>query len=242
MSTANKKFVMRCLPLSFIFCGLFCFFYFRLDTYINFQTLKEHRQFLTIWTQEHYALAVCLYMLSYVATVICAIPSSLFFTLTAGFLFGTIFGFLYAIASALIGATIFFLLIRSALAEWLVEKVGKKIQHFEEGFQENAFNYILIMRLIPVFPFFIVNIASAILGVRLASFLAATFLGIMPSTMIYVSLGHGLGKIFDHHKIPDIGIVFQPHIFMPLIMLAVLALLPVIYKKTIHTSKQSRDL
>ena len=234
MLAANKKIIKRCLPLLFILCGLFGFFYFHLDTYINFQALKEHRQFLTVWTQENYPLAVCLYMICYIATVLCAIPSSLFFSLTAGFLFGTILGFLYAITSAIIGAAIFFLLIRSALADWLVEKVGKKLQHFEEGFQENAFNYILIMRLIPVFPFFVVNIASAILGVRLFSFLAATFIGVIPSIVIYVSLGNGLGKIFDHHEIPNIEIIFQPHIFMPLILLAVFALLPVFYKKCIH--------
>jgi uncharacterized membrane protein YdjX (TVP38/TMEM64 family) len=231
MSAVNKKFVIRRLPLAFIFCGLFCFFYFHLDTYINFETLKEHRQFLSAWTQEHYSLAVCLYMISYVATILCAIPSSIFFSLTAGFLFGSIFGFLYTMVSAIIGAAIFFLLIRTALAEWLAEKLGKKLQHFEAGFQENAFNYILTMRLIPIFPFFIVNIASAILGVRLFSFLAATFLGIIPANMIYVSLGHGLGKIFDHHQTPNIEIIFQPHIFIPLILMAVLALLPVVYKK-----------
>jgi uncharacterized membrane protein YdjX (TVP38/TMEM64 family) len=240
MPVANKKFVMRCLPLVFIFCGLFCFFYFRLDTYINFQTLKEHRQFLAGWTQEHYLLAVCLYMIFYVATILCAIPSSIFFSLTAGFLFGTIFGFLYAMVSAIIGAAIFFLLIRSSLAEWLAEKLGKKLQHFEVGFQENAFNYILTMRLIPIFPFFIVNIASAILGVRLFSFLAATFLGIIPASMIYVSLGHGLGKIFDHHQTPNIEVIFQPHIFMPLIFMAVLALLPVFYKKIIYKINHSK--
>jgi uncharacterized membrane protein YdjX (TVP38/TMEM64 family) len=121
--------------------------------------------------------------------------------------------------------------VREALADWLVEKFGKRIQHFEEGFQENAFNYILTMRFIPIFPFFVVNLASALLGVRLVSFLSATFLGIIPATLIYVSLGHGLGKIFDHHEMPSKEILFQPHIFMPLMLLAVLAIVPVVYKK-----------
>jgi uncharacterized membrane protein YdjX (TVP38/TMEM64 family) len=151
--------------------------------------------------------------------------------LTAGFLFGAVYGFIYAMVCSIVGAMLFFLIVKAALADWLLEKWGDKLQHFEEGFQENAFHYILTMRLVPVLPFFVVNIASAILGVRLSSFLAATFLGIIPATGIYVSLGQGLGKIFDHHKMPSKEILFQPHIFMPLMLLALFAIIPVLYKK-----------
>ena len=148
MSGDRKKVLIHLLPLMVILGGLFCFFYFHLDQYISFQSLKDHRQLLATWTQENYFFAVSAYMSCYVITILCAIPSSLFFTLTAGFLFGMVFGFIFAILSAITGATLFFLVVRAAFAEWLAGKLGKKLQHFEAGFQENAFNYILTMRLI----------------------------------------------------------------------------------------------
>jgi uncharacterized membrane protein YdjX (TVP38/TMEM64 family) len=231
MAKKRKKIGIHFLPLIVILCGLSLFFFFRLDRYFSFQSLQDHHVFLMTWTSTHPVLAVGLFMLCYIITILCAVPTTLLLSLTAGFLFGVAHGFAYVILSGVFGAMLFFLMVRAALAEWLTNKMGQKLRHFEKGFQENAFNYILMLRFIPVFPFFVVNMAAALLDVRLSSFLVATFFGIMPSTLVYVSLGHGMEKIFEQHQTPNLAVIFQPHILLPLLALACLAVLPVVYKK-----------
>ncbi|MFQ5974287.1 MAG: TVP38/TMEM64 family protein, partial [Alphaproteobacteria bacterium] len=111
------------------------------------------------------------------------------------------------------------------------EQAGPLAEKMEAGFRENALNYMLVLRLIPVFPFWLVNLAPAFLGVSVRVFVIGTFVGIIPGTFVYASVGNGLGAVFDAGGAPDLGIIFEPEILLPIIGLALLALLPVIYKK-----------
>ena len=171
------------------------------------------------------------HMLAYIAMVAFSLPGGLVATLTGGFLFGTVFGGLLTVFGATIGATAIFLAAKTALGETLREKAGPKLRKLEDGFGKNAFSYMLVLRLVPVFPFFLVNLAPAFLGVPLRTYVVATFLGIIPGTFVFASLGNGLGAVFDAGRDPDLGLIFEPEILGPILALALLALLPVVYRR-----------
>ncbi|KTC95261.1 MULTISPECIES: TVP38/TMEM64 family protein [Legionella] len=219
----------RLLPLLILLLLLFLFFYFRLGQYLSFDSLKEHRTQLITWTKTHYLATVLAFMGTYILTVAIAVPGALFLTLTSGFLFGIFWGTLYVIISATIGATLLFLAVHSALGEWLSQKTTQWITKMKKGFHENAFSYLIILRLIPVFPFWAINIVSGLLKVKPKTFILATFIGIIPGAFIYAMIGNSLGLIFDRNEKPDLHIVFSPEILLPLIALALLLFLPIIY-------------
>jgi uncharacterized membrane protein YdjX (TVP38/TMEM64 family) len=101
----------------------------------------------------------------------------------------------------------------------------------EEGFREDALSYLLVLRLVPLFPFFLVNLVPAVLGVPLRTYALGTFFGIIPGTFVYCLVGNGLGAIIDKGGEPDIGKIFEPEILSALIGLALLSLIPVVYKR-----------
>src|SRR5207237_1324319 len=142
------------------------------------------------------------------------------------FLCGTWIGMLCAIIGATSGATAIFLAARAGLGG-LAQRAGPLVAKLEAGFRADAFNYLLVLRLVPIFPFWLVNLVPALVGVRLRSYMLATFLGIIPGTFIYAGLGSGLGEIV---KEPDLGIIFHPGVLLPIVGLAVLALIPVAYR------------
>jgi uncharacterized membrane protein YdjX (TVP38/TMEM64 family) len=130
-----------------------------------------------------------------------------------------------------LGAVCVFLAARTAFGNLLRAKAGPALRRMEAGFRDSAFSYMLFLRLIPLFPFWLVNLVPAFLGVSLRTYVVATFVGVIPGALVYASLGNGLGAILDAGGEPDLGIVFQPNILLPLLALAVLALAPVAYKK-----------
>lgn len=224
-------FLKRWSLLILILAGLFGFFYFHLYEYLTFTSLKQHRSWLLQLTEQHYLAAVLLYMAIYIVAVAVSVPGATILTLAGGFLFGVIFGTVYVVISATIGATLLFLAVRSALGEWLANKAEGWLKKMERGFQENAFNYLLVLRLVPLFPFWIVNIVPALLNIRLRTFISATFLGIVPGSLVYVAVGSGLSSLFAANQTPNLKIIFAPNILLPLIGLAVLAVLPILYKR-----------
>ena len=160
-----------------------------------------------------------------------SIPSATLLTLTGGFLFGLFFGTLYVVVGATIGAVILFLSVKTAVLDGIKKIPGRFIAQIKKGFLENAWSYLIMLRLIPVFPFWVVNIVSALLDVKLSTFVITTFFGIIPATFVYVWLGTGLGNLFDTNQQPNLSIIFSPNILLPLLALAMLSLMPVIYKK-----------
>ena len=101
----------------------------------------------------------------------------------------------------------------------------------EAGFRDNALSYLLVLRLVPLFPFWVVNLVPALLGVSTRTYVVGTFFGIIPGSSVFCSVGNGLGTVFDSGGTPDLGIIFEPEIFGPLMALAVLSLIPVFYKR-----------
>ncbi len=229
--TAQKNAFWRVLPLTTLVLGLGAFFAFDLHSYLSFETLKANRVALLDFVDQHRVLAILLYGAGYAVAVAFSFPGASILTLAGGFLLGLTTGTLATVVGATIGATAVFLAARLALGDLLRKKAGSAILKMEAGFQENAFNYLLVLRLAPVFPFWLVNLAPALLKVPLRTYITATFLGIVPGTFVYVSIGNGLGAIFDRGETPDLGIIFEPAILIPITGLALLALLPIAIKK-----------
>ncbi len=221
----------KLLPVALLCAGVGAFFVLGLDEYVTLETLRENRVALLEWTSANQALAVGVYMLAYVIVVAFSLPGGAVMTLTGGFVFGTVFGTLYTVVGATIGAIVIFLAARYAFYDFFHAKAGNFLHKMEDGFRENAMSYILVLRLVPIFPFFIVNLVPAFLGVPVRVYFIGTLLGIIPGTAVFSSVGNGLGAVFDAGQDPDLGIIFSPEIIGPIIGLAVLSLIPAVYKK-----------
>ncbi len=220
----------RVLPLAALAAAIIAVFALRLDRYLSFEQLAARREWLLAEVARLGPLAPLLFALIYAAATGLSIPVATVLTLTAGFLFGTLAGTATVVVGATIGATIIFLVARTALGDALRARAGPSIRKLEAGFQENSLSYLLVLRLVPLFPFWLVNIVPALLGMRLPPFVFATFVGIIPGAIVYASLGSGLGAVIERGERPDLGIIFQPRVLGPLAALALLALVPVAYK------------
>ncbi len=227
----GKSTLMRLLPLAVIVAAMGAFFAFDLDRFLSFEALRDHREFLTTWTSENQALAALIFVAGYCIMVALSLPGAVWATLAGGFVFGTWVGGLYVVIGATLGATAIFLIARYALADFFRAKAAAAIDKMESGFNENAMSYMFVLRLVPLFPFWLVNLVPAFLGVKLRTYVIGTFFGIMPGSLVYASVGNGLGAVFEQGGTPDLGIIFKPEILGPILGLAALSLIPVIYKR-----------
>ena len=223
--------IKRLLPLAVIALGIGGFFALGLDDYVTFEALRENRQLLAELVAKHAVLAVLLYMLVYAAATGLSLPGGAVLTVTGGFLFGALAGTLWVVVGATLGATAVFLAARTVLGDSLRRRAGPFLKKMEAGFQENALSYLLVLRLIPIFPFFVVNLVPAFLGVGIRIYVIATFFGIIPGALVFASVGAGLGSVFDANESFTLAGVLTPQIVTALVGLALLSLLPVVYKK-----------
>ncbi len=221
----------RAAPLVVIAAALAVFFALGLDDYVSFAALKENRETLTGFVNANGVWAVFLFALLYAVATAISLPGGAILTITAGFLFGSVSATIYVVFGATLGATGLFLAARTAFGEALRARAGPSLQRMEQGFRDNAFSYLLFLRLIPVFPFWLVNLVPAFLGVPLNTYIVGTAIGIIPGTFVYASVGNGLGALFDAGDVPNLGIIFEPDILIPIAGLAILALIPIAYKR-----------
>ncbi len=228
---APKKKKAHLLPLLILAGGIIAFFAFGGADYLSFETLRDNRQAILEWTANNYVLAVICFVVAYHVAVMFSLPGAVWLTLTGGFLFGTFEATIYVVVGATAGAIGIFLLARYALYDFFHAKVGKTLNRMEKGFQDDALSYMLVLRLVPLFPFWLVNLVPALLGVKLRTYAIGTFIGIIPGAFVYASVGSGLGAVFDEGGTPDLSIIFSPEIITPIIGLAALAMVPVLYKK-----------
>lgn len=226
----------RLTPVLILVAGLIAFFAFDLDRHISLGALKENRQLLADWVRDTGLLAYVVYVLAYAVLIALSAPVGALLTITGGFLFGPWLGGALTVVGATLGATALFLAARYAFADLLRQKAGAAIGRMEAGFNENALSYMLFLRLIPAFPFVLVNLVPAFLGVSLTTYVLGTALGIIPGTFVYASLGDGFSAIVEQGGDIDLGIIFEPRFLLPIVGLGVLALLPVLYKRlrTVH--------
>jgi uncharacterized membrane protein YdjX (TVP38/TMEM64 family) len=214
---------------------------------ISLEALISHRAAIDAFVTEHRVLAVLAYIALYVVTVALSLPGATFLTVTGGFLFGLVLGASAAVIGATLGATVIFLVARTALGEPLLKRAGPRAGQLAQGFREDAFSYLLFLRLVPAFPFFLVNLVPAFAGVRLSTFVAATALGIIPGGTVYAFAGTGLDSIItaqknaydacmaagraDCHLTFNAQGILTPELIGALIALGLLALVPVVVKR-----------
>jgi uncharacterized membrane protein YdjX (TVP38/TMEM64 family) len=230
-TTGPVKSLRRFWPLAVLALATGTYFGFGLNSYVDLAVLREHRAALQGFVVDHTILAVLAYFGAYVLITALSCPAASLLTVAGGFLFGTAGASVYTVVGATVGATIVFLAARSALGGVLRRRTGGFLHRMEGGFAENALSYMLVLRLIPVFPFWVVNLVPALLGVNLRTYVLGTFIGIIPGTVIYALAGAGIGGIFDGGGELGLSTVLTPSIIGGLAGLVILSLLPVVYKK-----------
>jgi uncharacterized membrane protein YdjX (TVP38/TMEM64 family) len=199
---------------------------------IGLDALRENYTALRAFTEAQPLLAALAYMAIYVFAVAISLPTAGFLSIAGGLLFGTLLGGSLTVVAATTGATIVFLVARSAFGASLAAKAGPTLDKLREGFNRDGFNYLLVLRLVPAFPFWLVNIAAALLGMRLAPYALGTAIGIIPGTFVYCSVGAGAGAaIAAGGDVPLQGLLTKPEILLPIAGLAALSLLPVVVKR-----------
>ncbi|MDH3740822.1 MAG: TVP38/TMEM64 family protein [Hyphomicrobiales bacterium] len=216
--------------------------------YLSLDVVAEHRESLQRFVGDNTFLAIAIYTLTYICVVAFSLPGGALLTILGGFLFGTLLGASATVIAATIGATTVFLIARSAVGDVLVRKAGPWIKKLSDGFNDDAFSYLMFLRLVPAFPFFVVNIAPALFNVRLSTYVITTFLGIIPGTIAFTFVGSGLDSIIAAQKTAheacvaekgaeqcpfglDAGALINPQIIAGFVALGVVALIPVVIKR-----------
>ncbi|MFZ3182075.1 MAG: TVP38/TMEM64 family protein [Methylocystis silviterrae] len=221
----------RVAPLLVLVALVAAAFAFRLDRYLTLEALKDHRALLLVFVESHAYLAAIGFVLTYAAVVALSLPGATIMTLAGGFLFGVPLGATLTVIGATVGATLLFVIARSAFGDLLRQRAGPFLARMAEGFRKDAFSYLLFLRLVPAFPFWAVNLAPALLDMRLAPYVAATALGIIPGTTVYTAFGASLGQVFDAGDDVRLKDVFSPTLITALVGLGLLSLLPVALRR-----------
>lgn len=229
--SAERSPLRRFGPLALAALALALFIGLGGHRYVSLDALRDHRATLLALAARYPVLAPLGMTLLYAALVAISFPGAGYLTIFSGFMFGLWVGFAAAWAGALLGAVAVFLIARTALGDTLEKRAGPWLARFKAGFEGDAFNYLLALRLVPAFPFWLVNIAPSLIGVGLKPYAAATALGIIPGGFIYTWIGASAGAVLDRGEALSFAIVTQPVILGPLIGLIAFSLLLVLIKR-----------
>lgn len=245
----------RILPLLVLAGAVALVFAMGWQDYLRPRVIADSTDALQTFVVEHRYLAVALFMAVYIVVVALSIPGAGILTILGGFLCGWVIAGPAVIVAATIGATVIFLVAKTSIGDVLRARAGPFLDRFAKGFEEDAFNYLLFLRLVPIFPFWLVNIAPAFLGVRVRTFFVTTLVGIIPGTLAYSYVGGSLDSVFTSAQadpgfqsclaeemsgaraagscnLPvDFGDLITPQILIAIVALGVLALIPVVIRR-----------
>lgn len=237
-SDSGRGALKRLLPVAVILLALAAFFALDLDRFFTIETLRENREFLRAHVEANYAAAIIAFILAYTAATAISVPGASALTIFGGFLFGLWAGTGAVIIAATTGAFVVYSVARTSFGDRLRGRASGFLARMEAGFKENELSYMFLLRLVPIFPFWAINVAAGLLNVRPRNFLIGTLFGMIPGTFVYVSIGHGLGSVFDAGQdISLSGVLFRPETLIPILGLAALAAAPIILKRV----KRSRS-
>ncbi len=222
---------LRLIAPAILLAAAAAIWWFGLASQLSWSTLAREQAALRAWVSAHPLAAGGLYVAAYIAAVAFSLPQAILLTVTGGLLFGTVAGALLAATGATIGAILLFLVARSAFGDPLARRGGTRLGVLRDELRRDGFSYLLALRLIPVIPFFLVNLAAALCGMRLRDFVAATLIGIMPATFIVASIGASLGQVLASDQTPDPRILLSPQVLGPLLALAALSALGPAWRK-----------
>lgn len=252
----------RWAPLGLIVVAMVAVFTTGLHKYVSFSTIGQNYEGLRAFIAENLVLALLAYMALYIVVVALSLPGGLIMTLTGGLLFGWVIGTPATVVAATLGATLVFLVVKTSFGEALAARAGPWLDKLRDGFQDNALSYLLFLRLVPVFPFVVVNLAPALLGVPLGTYVLGTLIGIIPGSLAFSVAGAGLGSVIEaqnqSHKAClaaapanpetacpytiDTSALITTELLAAFALLGIVALIPVIVKKWSARSRQSQSV
>ncbi|MCV6825484.1 MULTISPECIES: TVP38/TMEM64 family protein [Halocynthiibacter] len=228
----NSSQALRYVPLLVVLAGAIAGFFLLKDS-LSFEALQRNSEALLAYREAHYGLAVLGFVAIYTLIVTFSLPGAAIASITGGYLFSMFPGTLLNMAAATLGASFVFLAARWGLGDTLTSRMEASdgaLKRIKAGIDENQWSFLFVVRLIPVFPFFVLNLGLASVGVPLHRFVISTFFGIIPGAVVYTSVGAGLGEVLAQGETPNLGIIFEPHILLPILGLAALAALPMVVK------------
>ena len=205
---------------------------------LSIDSVKANRGELIAFVHAHPAESLLVYLAVYVASVSLSLPIALILTLTGGFLFGPWIGGVAASIGCTAGASIVFLVSRLAVGDSVEARSGPRVRALAEEIKKDAFFYLLTLRLIPVMPFWLTNVAAGLIAIRVSTFFTATLIGIWPVAVIYAGVGSGLGSLFDSGQPLSLHSLITPKVLLPLVGLAVLSVLPILYQRRRNRREQ----
>jgi uncharacterized membrane protein YdjX (TVP38/TMEM64 family) len=225
--------VLACLVAGLRWSGL--------ADHLSLDTIRTHRGTLQAWVTGHPVIAALGYVGVYVVAVALSLPGAVFLTLAGGFLFGAVAGTLLTVLAATLGATLVFLFARILVGTEALARFGPAAAALASGIRRDAASYLLVLRLVPVFPFFLVNLVPALVGVPLWTYAATTFVGIIPATAVFSITGAGLGTILDRGETLSPSSILTPQIIAGLCGLALLSLVAIPLRRWLSRSGEARD-
>ncbi|MGL4489386.1 MAG: TVP38/TMEM64 family protein [Rhizobiaceae bacterium] len=232
---SGGAFLQKFLPIVVILAGLGLSYALGLQNYFSLTYLGEQREFLQNLVAQNYVLALASFFVIYTLATAFSFPAASILTIFGGFLFGWLASGLLVLFAATLGATILFTAAKSSFGGFLREKLAGTAASFADGFAKDAFSYLLVLRIAPIFPFFVTNIAPALFNVKTRDYVAATFLGIIPGVFAYSWLGEGVGSVLDAAKasgtMPSVKDLVTPEITTAFAAMAIVAALPLIIKR-----------
>ena len=234
----NRAAWKRFVPLGVIAIALVLFFSFGLQRNFTLESLASNQTAIKSFAEANNGLAMLTIIFVYTAVTAISFPGAAVMTLLAGFILGTLYGGISVVIGATLGSTIIFLVGRTAAGDVLARRGGETVAKLEAGFAENALSYLFILRLVPLFPFWLVNLAAAAFRVPIRHYMLATFFGIMPGTFVYASVGAGFSSITESSDV-GLDVLVRASVILPIVGLIVLSLLPIAYKKLVSTKSET---
>ena len=217
----NKKKILLVL----IGVGIAAFYFFDIQQYLSFEILKANRDRLNVVYQENSIIFIAGFIGIYFLTVSLSLPGAALLTLSAGAIFGSVLGTFLVNIGATLGATAAFLSARFIFRDWVESQFSDKLEFVNNGISDNATSYLLFLRLVPLFPFFLVNLVLGVTQVRLSIYFLSTMVGIMPGSFVYANAGSNLARI---NTISDIA---SPEVFGAFVLLGIFVLIPAVYRR-----------
>jgi uncharacterized membrane protein YdjX (TVP38/TMEM64 family) len=224
----------RFVPLLILLLAVVAVFASGATRYLNLEALQANEAALRAFVDQQLPLALLTFVVVYALATAVSLPGATILTLAGGYLFGTWIGGAATVAGATIGAVLVFYAVKTSFGQVLRDKAeasGGRLKSVIDGVQAGAFGYILTLRLIPLAPFWLVNVAAALAHAPLRAYALATFMGIMPATFIYSGIGAGIGELLARGETPDLGVIFSPTVLGPLVALGLLTLATTIYQR-----------
>lgn len=200
MTSASVSPIKRWLPLLGLASVMALSFGLGLQRYLSFQSIAEHEAMLHDFVALHLVAAVAIYFVVYVLVVALSLPGAAALSILGGFVLGWAVSGTVTIVAATIGAVAVFKIVQTSLGAAIAERAGPFLQKLSRGFEQDAFNYLLFLRLVPAFPFFAINAVAGLTKMRLGTFALATFIGIIPGSYAFAWLGRGLGSVIDNAR------------------------------------------